>query len=333
MAVPGFPEIDTRYVTTYSYEGLDGYLVRVPTYPTGKWAESHWHTKLFAFKKFASQLDAVLAAIAYRDDWFAKQSVQTRLRPLGARFGIKLPRNNTSGIVGVNRSERAGTAGGKDIHWQTTYPGTLDKTVNRKFPIRKYGEVGALRRAIEARRDGLLEFLTTIDEKDVNVNLDVVAFYDDILANLRDYADSEASSPIIEIVRNPDMPATTKLEQLLVRIGQQRFRREVLQVYGNRCAVTGSTLLIRASHIKPWRVASDKERLDPHNGLALSPVYDAAFDLGLISFSPDGRILLSNRIKADSERLGLKGDERISILLEGHQPYLSWHRIRIYVAE
>ena len=226
---------------------------------------------------------AVLAAMGYRDVWFAKLSVNMRLRPLGARFGIKLPKNNTSGIIGVNRSERVSSSGGKDVHWQTTYPGTQDKNINRKYPVRKFGEVGALRRAVEARRDGLLDFLTTIDEGDVDVNLDVVSFYDDVLANLRDYADFEESTPITQIVRNPDIPATTKLEQLLIRVGQQRFRREVLRVNGNKCAITGSALLIRASHIKPWRVASDRERLDPHNGLALSPVYDAAFDLGLIS--------------------------------------------------
>jgi len=332
VAVPGFPDIDTRYVTTYSYEGLDGYLVRVPAYPTGKWDEVRWHTKLFAFKKFPTTRDALLEAIRYRDDWFSRLSADQRLRPLGARFGIKLPSNNTSGIVGVNRTERLNPSGGKETQWQTTFPGEGGRKINRKYSVNRFGEVGALRRAIEARRDGMLDFLTTIDEKDVDVNLDTVSFYDDVLANLRDYADAEESSPIVEIVRNPDIAATSKLEQLLVRVGQQRFRREVLAIYGSRCAVTGSTLLIRASHIKPWRVATDQERLDPANGLALSPVYDAAFDLGLISFSPDGRILISERLKVEAPRLGISGQERISTLLEGHQPYLAWHRARVYGA-
>jgi len=36
-------------------------------------------------------------------------------------------------------------------------------------------------------------------------------------------------------------------------------------VWGGRCAVTGVDLppLLTASHIKPWRAASNPERLDP----------------------------------------------------------------------
>ncbi|WP_245431366.1 HNH endonuclease signature motif containing protein, partial [Rhodoplanes roseus] len=33
--------------------------------------------------------------------------------------------------------------------------------------------------------------------------------------------------------------------------------------------------VLRASHIKPWRDASDQERLDPRNGLLLSATLDA----------------------------------------------------------
>lgn len=133
-------------------------------------------------------------------------------------------------------------------------------------------------------------------------------------------------------MRDPAVPATSKLEELIVRVGQQRFRREVLAVYGNKCAVTQSNVLIRASHIKPWRVATDSERLDPYNGIALSPVYDAAFDLGLISFSHDGRIIISPRFTEDAKRLGVSGSERLSVLHEEQHEYLGWHRKRIYVS-
>lgn len=285
-----------------------------------------------AFKNFPDRRKALLAAAEYRDTWFKEHEHEARLRPLGARFGIKLPTNNTSGIVGVNRTERLTRYGSTEIQWQTTFPGANGVTTNRKFSVMRFGEVGALRRAIEARRDGLLEFLTTIDDEDVDVNLQVVGFYDDILTNLRDYADQEEANPIVEIVRDPNTPATTKLDQLLVRVGQQRFRREVLALFSNRCAVTNSTTLIRASHIKPWRVSNDQERLDVHNGLALSPVYDAAFDLGLITFAPDGRIMICPSFQVDARLLGITGEARLSKLLEGHQPYLAWHRGRVYVA-
>lgn len=331
MAIQAFPDLDTRYVAPYSQDGLDGYLVRVPTYPEGARKSKRWHTKLFAFKKYATLREAILAALAYRDSWFKSHAEESRLRPAGAKFTIKLPSNNTSGIVGVNRTERLSVGGSSEIQWQTTFSAPTGQNVNRKFSAKRFGEVGALRRAVEARRDGMLEFLTTVNEMDLDVNLEVVSFYDDVLANLKDYADDEASTPILEIVRAPDIPATTKLEQLFIRIGQQRFRREVLANFKNRCAVTGSTVLIRASHIKPWRICSDEDRLNPHNGLALSPVYDAAFDLGLLTFSADGRVVLSPKFADDAIRLGISGNEQLSLLLEGHHQFMAWHRTRVYV--
>lgn len=331
MAVPDADDLDTRYVTSYSQQGLEGYLVRVCSYPTGVLKDKRWHTKLFAFKKFPNKREALLAAVAYRDNWFVAHETDMRLRPIGARFGIKLPANNSSGIVGVGRTERIGKSGGKEVQWQTTFPGATTSHIDKKFSIAKFGEIGALRRAVEARRDGMLEFLTSIPDDHVDANLEVVAFYDDVLQNLKDYADFDENSPLLEIVRNPEIPATTKLDQLLVRVGQQRFRREVLANFDDRCAVTHSSLLIRASHIKPWRVCSDEERLDSNNGLALSPVYDSAFDLGLITFSADGRIMVSSKLLADAQALGISGDERLAILLEGNALYLHWHRTHLYL--
>jgi HNH endonuclease len=51
----------------------------------------------------------------------------------------------------------------------------------------------------------------------------------------------------------------------------------------NTCPITGITdsALLRASHIIPWaRCESDAERMDVHNGLLLSSLWDAAFDQG-----------------------------------------------------
>lgn len=333
MAVPDAEDIDTRYITSYSQQGLEGYLVRVCMYPTGILKDKRWHSKLFAFKKFATKRDALLAAVEYREGWFREHELDMRLRPVGARFGIKLPANNSSGIVGVGRTERIGKSGAKEIQWQTTFRGKDVSHINKKFSVVRFGEIGALRRAVEARRDGMLDFLTTIPEDEVDTNLEVVSFYDDVLQNLRDYADFDENSPLLEIVRNPEIPATTKLDQILVRVGQQRFRREVLANFDNRCAITNSSLLIRASHIKPWRVCSDDERIDSNNGLALSPVYDSAFDLGLITFSADGRIIVSNSLKADSQALGISGNERLTILLEGHIEYLQWHRTHLFLKQ
>jgi putative restriction endonuclease len=82
-------------------------------------------------------------------------------------------------------------------------------------------------------------------------------------------------------------------ERLLVaaaRIGQHRFAKEVLGNCGHRCVFCGlrpgSALdrkgLLIASHIKPWRVSSARERLDSANGLAACPSHDVALDGGLL---------------------------------------------------
>lgn len=82
-------------------------------------------------------------------------------------------------------------------------------------------------------------------------------------------------------------PATTEREGLVVsRVGQGYFRNQLIDKFDYKCAVTGSgvkTVLI-ASHIVPWREATDAERLDVNNGILLSLLYDALFDTHLISF-------------------------------------------------
>jgi predicted restriction endonuclease len=50
---------------------------------------------------------------------------------------------------------------------------------------------------------------------------------------------------------------------------------------------------LRASHIVPWADCDDEQRLDIHNGLLLSALWDGAFDQGLVSFADDGAVLAS----------------------------------------
>ena len=63
-----------------------------------------------------------------------------------------------------------------------------------------------------------------------------------------------------------------------------------MDYWGGRCPITGITepALLRASHIVPWADCDDAQRLDVHNGLLLSALWDAAFDTGLVSFADDG---------------------------------------------
>lgn len=91
------------------------------------------------------------------------------------------------------------------------------------------------------------------------------------------------------------------------RVGQEFFRRAVLNAYHNRCCITGimhSELLI-ASHIKPWQFSSEEnERTNPKNGLCLNAFHDKAFDKGYITIDSNFRIIVSKQlsdIKMDNE--------------------------------
>ncbi len=113
------------------------------------------------------------------------------------------------------------------------------------------------------------------------------------------------------------------------RVGQGRFRDRLIQYWGG-CSATGCEVieLLRASHIKPWRISSNEERLDHDNGLLLVPNLDTAFDTGYISFADDGNILVSHLLSdQDRDRLGIHTDIRLCKPLNSQQrKYLQCHR-------
>ena len=83
--------------------------------------------------------------------------------------------------------------------------------------------------------------------------------------------------------KTASLPRTTEAERLVIqRIGQDIFRDALMDYWGGRCPLTGITepALLRASHIVPWADCDDAQRLDVHNGLLLSALWDAAFDRG-----------------------------------------------------
>jgi predicted restriction endonuclease len=93
--------------------------------------------------------------------------------------------------------------------------------------------------------------------------------------------------------------------------------------------MTGITerALLRASHIKPWADCADSERLDVHNGLLLSALWDAAFDRGLVSFADDGSVLASPLLgEKERKALGLAKELLLRGLRDAHRENLAFHR-------
>lgn len=95
-----------------------------------------------------------------------------------------------------------------------------------------------------------------------------------------------------------DLKGETKIREVKTRVNQYVFRQIVVANYSGKCAISGIDLpeLLFASHIIPWS-KSEKERLNPENGICLSALYDKAFDKGLIAINEKYQILLSDKLK------------------------------------
>jgi len=130
-----------------------------------------------------------------------------------------------------------------------------------------------------------------------------------------------------------DNKATTKKSLLDARIGQGKFRLKLLTYWENSCSVTkvGNKQLLRASHIKPWKDADNRERLDKYNGLLLSPDLDALFDCGLITFDDNCEMKISPTIeKSELKKLGVDDKMRLWQIEDEHKAYLKYHRDHIF---
>jgi putative restriction endonuclease len=94
-----------------------------------------------------------------------------------------------------------------------------------------------------------------------------------------------------------------KLREVKTRVNQNVFRQIVLANYDNKCAITGIDIpdLLVASHIIPWS-KNEKERLNPENGICLSPLYDRAYDKGYIGINEKFEILISAELKKKNKK-------------------------------
>lgn len=133
-----------------------------------------------------------------------------------------------------------------------------------------------------------------------------------------------------------DLPQPAKREEKKeyeyrsAREGQGKYREALLQECP-MCPITHITeeALLIASHIKPWAVSNDEEKIDPKNGLILSPLYDKLFDRGFITFTPDRRVKISDWLSPyDKRHINLEENKQIPALPldERRIMYLEYHK-------
>lgn len=142
-----------------------------------------------------------------------------------------------------------------------------------------------------------------------------------------------SKSPSMTLSNKPDDINQTESEVFsTTRIGQGRYREQLLKLWNYRCPLSGISQLevLLASHIKPWAYCNNVERLDSNNGLILSANFDKLFDTGLITFSDSGNIIISSTIEnKDLTRLSLNKDLKLC-LNTSQKKYMVWHRDNLF---
>lgn len=127
-----------------------------------------------------------------------------------------------------------------------------------------------------------------------------------------------------------DKPQPQKDNVKLSRVGQGIYRSNLL-VECPFCPITNvaDERLLIASHIKPWAISNDKERIHAKNGLMLTPVYDKLFDRGFITFSEGKHLITSNWVNpSDFKRLNVVNDKYYPLLPfdSEREVYMQYHR-------
>ena len=97
-----------------------------------------------------------------------------------------------------------------------------------------------------------------------------------------------------QLANDSTVPETERLAIIRARNGQGLFKERVAKIE-TRCRITGveNPVHLIASHCKPWRDATNEERLNGENGLLLTPSIDHLFDRGFIGFEDNGKLIIS----------------------------------------
>ncbi|MDG1419075.1 MAG: HNH endonuclease signature motif containing protein [Maricaulis sp.] len=104
---------------------------------------------------------------------------------------------------------------------------------------------------------------------------------------------------------NPEDDTDAKsyvLKKLAQHLGQQAFRQKLLEAYGGRCAVTGTSEVssLQAAHIVPY---NGKKTNHVSNGILLRADIHNLFDMGLLYIEPaSGFIVVSPRVRCPTYR-------------------------------
>jgi predicted restriction endonuclease len=86
------------------------------------------------------------------------------------------------------------------------------------------------------------------------------------------------------------------------RVGQQLFRKRVLNAYLNSCAITGESekSLLEAAHIQPY---INNESNHIQNGILLRVDIHRLFDMGLLGIDKSYKVRVSSKLSSQDYRM------------------------------
>lgn len=150
--------------------------------------------------------------------------------------------------------------------------------------------------------------------------------------------DDITTTEIKEVIQEYETLKDTERDALIKsRVGQGVFRKQLLEKYESSCIITGinEKKLLIASHIKPWSVSTNEERLSSENGLLLSPTFDKLFDCGLITFADRGKIIISSQLSNEVlSKLHISKDNVFDLKLSQQMRLnLEYHRDVIFASQ
>jgi len=123
-----------------------------------------------------------------------------------------------------------------------------------------------------------------------------------------------------------------KIQLTKSRKGQGIFKANV-RLIEDHCRISGVSNIkhLRASHIKPWSLSNNEEKLDGFNGLLLSPHIDHLFDQGFISFMNTGRLLVSRELNPKIlEQWSIQPNQSVGNFRKEQSKYLDYHRDEVF---
>ncbi len=123
-------------------------------------------------------------------------------------------------------------------------------------------------------------------------------------------------------------PTVTEKETIIkARVGQGKYRDKLLQKYNSCCALCNinNSIVLTASHIKPWSKSNGKEKIDIDNGFLLCSLHDTLFDAGLISIDLNGKLIVSSEISPSNYTDYKLNNCKTIDLSEQNKQYLQYH--------